>query len=315
MARIDGNEIRFRADDFDCRQIFTCGQCFRWKKDGEWWKGVAGGRFLAIKSGLPGNEIVVRGDVSAKPDGGGSGEIDGFWKNYFDLDTDYGEIKAYLAGTDENLKNAVKFGSGIRILRQEPFETLISFIISANNNIPRISKCIEKLCEKYGKPIGTDPDNGRTIFAFPEPETLAALSPEEVSEVCHAGYRSPYIVKAAGQFIDRGGNIDHPETYIGVGPKVASCVNLFTGRDMNSFPVDVWVRRLIGELYFEGREEPSVREVCEFVKEHFPKYGGYAQQYLFYWRRETDKTGDNGADISAGKRAEKDTEHDICAEQ
>jgi N-glycosylase/DNA lyase len=300
-------EILFRAADFDCRQIFTCGQCFRWKKDGEWWKGVAGGRFLKIRSGLPGGFIAAAGDVRDPGEescgGGDSGAgaaageagLGRFWRNYFDLDTDYGVIKEYLGGTDENLKKAAEYGSGIRLLRQEPFETLISFIISANNNIPRISKCIEALCRKYGRAIGVDPDNGETLYAFPESEALAALTPEEVSETCHAGYRCPYIVKAARQYIERGGDIDRPETYIGVGPKVAACVSLFTGKDFDSFPVDVWVRRLIGELYFSEPGEacpeggPSVREVQDFVKEHFPKYGGYAQQYLFYWRRDTDK--------------------------
>lgn len=282
MAKADPKELIFREPDLDCRQIFTCGQCFRWKEENGWWKGVAGGRYLKIRSD----------GVTVTVIGADRRDFDLFWRGYFDLDTDYSAIKRYLSGIDPNLEAATRFGGGIRLLRQEPFETLISFIISANNNIPRIGKCVETLCRRYGKAIGADPDNGEAVYAFPEPEALARLSAEEISDVCHAGYRSPYIVKAARQYIDRGGDISEPETYTGVGPKVAACVKLFTGADMDSFPVDVWVRRLISELYFtdlkEG-EEPSLRRVNEFIKEHFTKYGGYAQQYLFYWRRESGR--------------------------
>ena len=277
----EGGEYTYEVKDFDCRQIFTCGQCFRWRPCGEWWKGVALGKWLRLRSDAEKGTVTVCGD--------GADDFFGTWGDYFDLGTDYSEIKRSLADHDGHLRAATSFGGGIRLLKQEPFEALISFIISANNNIPRISKCIDVLCSKYGRMIGTDPDSGEPVYAFPEPEKLAALTPEEISDVCHAGYRSPYIVSAAKKYIDLGGDLSDPEQYPGVGPKVAACIKLFTGSDMNAFPVDVWVRRLVTELYFEernGAEEPSVAEIKRFVAEHFPEYGGYAQQYLFYWRRE-----------------------------
>ena len=234
----------YKIEDFDCRRIFTCGQCFRWKQDGEWWKGVARGRQLKLRSDRESGTVTVCGE--------GADRFLEDWGDYFDLDTDYAGIREYLSGLDSCLKEATDYGKGIRLLRQEPFETLISFIISANNNIPRISKCIDVLCARFGDIIGIDPDSEGPVYAFPEPEKLAALTPETISEVCHAGYRSPYIVAAARKYIDLGGDLSDPEIYPGVGPKVAACIKLFTGSDMNAFPVDVWVRRLIQELYFEG---------------------------------------------------------------
>lgn len=277
--------VVYKIEDFDCLRIFTCGQCFRWRQDGEWWKGVARGRQLKLRSDRENGTVTVCGE--------GAERFLQDWGDYFDLNTDYAKIRGYLAGLDSNLREATEYGKGIRLLRQDPFETLISFIISANNNIPRISKCIDVLCARFGDIIGIDPDSEGPIYAFPEPEKLSVLTPETISEVCHAGYRSPYIVAAARKYIDLGGDLSDPEIYPGVGPKVAACIKLFTGSDMNAFPVDVWVRRLIQELYFGGESggyEPSVPEIRKFVAEHFPEYGGYAQQYLFYWRRDQAKT-------------------------
>ena len=270
------NSVVLETRNTELEQIFTCGQCFRWKRIGNVWQGTAGGRFLTAEQ--RGNEIILTG--------AGKAEFDAFWRVYFDFDTDYTGIKNELSGIDTNLAKAVDFGGGIRLLRQEPFETLISFIISANNNIPRISRCVEALCRAYGAFIGEEPVSGQPVFAFPSPEALAGTTPEEVSELTHAGYRCPYIVNAAKRFIERGGDLSDPESYPGVGPKVAACIKLFTGADTESFPVDVWVRRLIGELYFgNGETDPDAGAVRKFVSEHFTRLGGYAQQYLFYWRR------------------------------
>ncbi|MBQ2306660.1 MAG: hypothetical protein II184_04010 [Clostridia bacterium] len=273
-----------KAEHFDCGQIFTCGQCFRWHPDKAapgWWTGVVRGRVLKIKSDVDAGTVSVAGCSRE--------EFDAEWRQYFDLDTDYGAIGKYLSGMDEKLAAAVGYGSGIRILRQEPFEMLISFIISANNNIPRITKCIETLSRRFGEEICVDPDTGEVFYAFPTPEALAAATPEQISEACHLGYRCPYIVAAAQQYIDRGGDLSDPESYTGVGPKVASCIRLFTGADTDAFPVDVWVRRLITELYFPGAGEPSLAEINQFIKTYFTRFGGYAQQYLFFWRRGIEK--------------------------
>ncbi|MBR5721909.1 MAG: 8-oxoguanine DNA glycosylase [Clostridia bacterium] len=259
-------------NDFDCRQIFTCGQTFRWKEENGWWTGVAHGRKIKIRTET--GKLLIKGSDN--------GDFDNVWHDYFDLPTDYSKIKKYLSESDPFLALATAAGGGIRLLKQEPFETLITFIISANNNIPRITKCVNALCDAFGEEICID-EIGRTVHAFPKPERLAALSADDISEATHAGYRCPYIVTAAREFIDRGGDISKPETYMGVGPKVASCVKLFTGQDMDAFPVDVWVKRLISELYFD--HEPGLAEINDFIKTHFALYGGYAQQYLFYWRR------------------------------
>lgn len=282
-----------KADHFDCYQIFTCGQCFRWRPEDPanaaegWWKGIVRGRQLRVKSDRAAGLVYVSGCDRA--------EFDTVWREYFDLDTDYGAIGGYLSGMDEKLAAAVRYGSGIRILRQEPFETLISFIISANNNIPRITKCIEALSRRFGEAIGVDDATGEVLYAFPTPEALAAATPEQISESTHLGYRCPYIVSAARQYIDRDGDLSDPESYTGVGPKVASCIQLFTGVNTDSFPVDVWVRRLITELYFPGTAEPSLAEINGFIKSYFTKYGGYAQQYLFFWRRGLEKGGADNA--------------------
>lgn len=269
------NKLSFKVSDFDCLQIFDCGQCFRWRDLGsDRWQGVVSGRIATVW---------LEGDILYIEEEGGAGDSRAFWYNYFDLGTDYGEIKRTLAARDAHLANAIQYGTGIRILRQEPFETLISFIISANNNIPRIKGCIENLCRAFGGKISGD------LYSFPAPETLAALTAADISDACHTGYRSPYIVAASKQFIERGGSVADPLSYMGVGPKVAACVSLFTGSDTASFPVDVWVRRILNELYFD--HEPSKTEISDFVEKTFGSYGGYAQQYLFYWRRIVDEGG------------------------
>ena len=154
---------------------------------------------------------------------------------------------------------------------------------------------IEALSRRFGEAIGVDDATGEVLYAFPTPEALAAATPEQISESTHLGYRCPYIVSAARQYIDRDGDLSDPESYTGVGPKVASCIQLFTGVNTDSFPVDVWVRRLITELYFPGTAEPSLAEINGFIKSYFTKYGGYAQQYLFFWRRGLEKGGADNA--------------------
>lgn len=272
--------------DFDCRQIFECGQSFRFEMTADgWWQGVAGGKMIA-----------VRNDESFLYIKGASEEdVRNYWVQYFDLERDYGKLKAMFATQDPHLAQAVAVGGGIRILKQEPFETLISFIISANNNIPRIRGCIERLCRNFGEPIACPWETGKIFYAFPTPEVLAAATPEEISVKCHTGYRSAYIVESAKRYLAREGAMSDLRTYAGVGPKVEACVALFAGLRTDAFPVDVWVRRVLEELYFDHR--PTEKEISAFVLEHFGKMAGYAQQYLFYWRRIVDKNGLNTQDI------------------
>lgn len=278
------SEFFLKMPGFRCDQTFDCGQAFRWRQQGGVWHCVASGKILLVREVSGGAEVTVFHDSSESRE-----TIELFLNNYFDMGTDYESLMAELASKDRYMAEAVKYGSGIRLLRQDPFETLISFIISANNNIPRIKKIIENLCRKYGAEIslagnisGPDFPEG-SFYAFPEPGALASISEAELSDVTHAGYRCAYIINSASQFISRHGDISVPEQYMGVGPKVASCISLFTGTDMKSFPVDVWVRRVIGELYLG--ENNSKKAVAEFGEKYFGNLAGYAQQYLFYWRR------------------------------
>ena len=212
-----------------------------------------------------------------------TGGDEAFWREYFDLDTDYSAIKSALTVSDPAISEATRYGSGIRILRQDLFETIISFIISQNNNIPRIRKNIESICEAYGKPIGEA--WGRMWHAFPEPEALAGADIDELNSM-KLGYRSEYI-KAAGQrFLEESQPESREEVlnYLGVGPKVANCIMLFGLRQTDAFPVDTWVKHIMNDMY--GFDENDVRGMTDHAHERFGALAGYAQQYLFYYYRD-----------------------------
>lgn len=214
-------------------------------------------------------------------------DFENFWRNYFDLDTRYDEL--FKQSQDANLQTAIKKFSGLKILRQDPFETLISFIISANNNIGRIKGIIERLCEKYGSKIET---KDGAYYSFPTPAQLAKATISELKAL-GCGYRAPYIAETA-QAISGGfdlkalKNMEYEEAkkrllmLKGVGTKVADCILLFSLGHYNAFPKDVWVKRVMNELY---NVSGSDRQVQQFAEEKFGKYAGIAQQYLFYAAR------------------------------
>lgn len=279
----DNNIILDGVRDFELRHIFECGQCFRWNSlpEGGWF-GTAYGRALLIEQN-GGSVVLYDTDRAA---------FDAVWRDYFDLSRDYGEIKQRLSG-DAVLAEAAKFGGGIRILRQEPFEMLISYIISASNNIPRIKGIIERLCENFGE---TREYMSRTYYTFPTAEKIAALTPGEIS-VIRAGFREKYILAAARGVAD--GSIDlaaisalsYSEAkselmkITGVGSKVSDCILLFGMAKTSGFPIDVWIKRIMEHCYFDGGErQPG--EIAALAQEKFGELGGFAQQYLFYWARE-----------------------------
>lgn len=278
--------------DFDPDQIFDCGQCFRWEKDSEGlWQGITGGRrawvcFEAAAGGSgcagdAGGTLTISDSLLASGDCSES-EALAYWRHYLDLDRDYGAIKEILAEGDPVMAEAISYGSGIRILRQDPWEALLSFIISQNNNIPRIKKCIESLAEALG-------EEGM----LPLPEVLAKAELADLAG-CRLGYRDKYLIEAAGQFVEWG----MPETaeelqkFSGVGPKVANCIALFGLGLVDSFPIDVWMRRVMNRLY--GFDEKDVKGMAAFAAEKFAPYGGIAQQYLFYFI--THKGVDKGSE-------------------
>ncbi|MBO4898246.1 MAG: DNA-3-methyladenine glycosylase 2 family protein [Clostridia bacterium] len=272
----------FEAESFDPAAIFTCGQCFRWREqpDGSF-TGVALGRVLNVSK--KGNEVLLSGCTKD--------EFDSLWHRYFDLDRDYKTIKRTLS-KNPKLKSAVKYGGGIRILRQEFFETLLSFIISANNNIPRIQGIIENMSRLWGEKTVFE---NKEYYAFPEPSALSGITAGDLAPL-RAGYRAAYLEKTVKSYLR--GDIVYEElcemptdkarralmSLCGVGPKVADCILLFSLGRFDVFPTDVWVKRVMAEL-FSCAEKDACKKGCEM----FGEYAGIAQQYLFYERREQSR--------------------------
>lgn len=281
----DGALVFTGVRDFDCAEIFDCGQCFRWEpeQDGSY-SGIAGGvcanvRFEADDPGaMPGTSsgrVLIRGLC-----GSDAGDPE-FWSRYLDLNRDYGMIKVRLTADDPVMAEAIGFGSGIRILNQDLWETIVSFIISQNNNIPRIKGCIGRLAEGFGERCAGG-------FDLPTAETLASLSVDDLAPV-RLGYRARYLIETAKCVAENGlpGSFGELSALCGVGPKVANCIALFGMGIRDSFPIDVWVRRVMAECY--GFDENDMKGMAAFARERFGELGGYAQQYLFYYIREKSK--------------------------
>ena len=283
--------------DFDLVHTFECGQCFRWEKqeDGSY-TGVAMGCIVNIRYDAdaldPAPEdsnctesacFANAGDFDA-PTGRltitpcTEEEYNKIWRPYLDLDRDYGAIKKTLSQNDDIMKSACEYGYGIRILKQDLWETIVSFIISQNNNIPRIKGCIERLSDNFGEPIGRRHD-------IPSPDILAALTVDDLAPV-RLGYRAKYLIETAKTACGNGlpEDFDELSALCGVGPKVASCIALFGMQDYASFPIDVWVMKVMHDLY--GLPEGNKKAMAAFAHEHFGELGGFAQQYLFYYMRD-----------------------------
>lgn len=263
------------SDDFDMDRIADSGQCFRWEKtDPDTFRILAGRSCLYMKDLGQGRYAL---DCSRQA-------FEGFWQNYFDLTENYGRIRAMIdPEKDPFLIKASRAEKGIRILRQDPWEMLITFIISQNRNIPAIRRSVELLAESCGEKM-TD-GRGRAYYAFPEPEAAASLTETEL-KACRLGYRCRYV-KAAAQDVLWGRidlealkEADEDQTLrtltglLGVGVKVASCISLFGLHHTDAFPVDVWVRRILEERYPEG-----------YPFERYSPYNGIFQQYMFAYYR------------------------------
>lgn len=269
------NGVAFRGvSDISLADCLCCGQAFRWKPSGAGFFGVALGR--AVYTELLGNTLVLNG-IHIEDAAG--------FARYFDLERDYGAIKARYAH-DIYLRQGMEYAPGLRVLRQPPFETLISFIISANNNVGRITGIIDTVCRRYGKPVGGGYD-------FPAPEALAGLTEDDL-KACGAGYRARYIIGTARMVAD-GFELDAlaEEPFVearktltalpGVGQKVADCVALYGLGFVESFPADVWMKRVLCGLYgYRGKNDSDMRA---FVDEKFGADAGIAQQYLFHYVR------------------------------
>ena len=273
------------AKSFEPVHIFECGQCFRWNKeeDGSY-TGVIKNSVINVKK--IGNDVNFTGVCDEN--------IKKICEEYFNLQTNYEGIKEKLSNIDVYLKNSIEYGNGIRILKQDLWETLLSFIISANNNIPRIKTIIERIAKKYGNRIEY---RNKMYYTFPTPEMLQNASIDDFRGL-GLGFRDVRIYETVQRTLK--GEIDleklkqEENTEVlrkklleipGVGPKVADCVMLFALNRFDVFPVDVWVKRVISELYFNKKEQtPNV--IHEFAEKQYGNLAGLAQQYLFYWRRE-----------------------------
>ena len=257
-------------EEFDLPHTLDCGQAFRWKVDENGlWNGVAYGKQLTLEKLENGTVVLYNTNKE---------DYENIWKDYFDFDRNYSEIVKILS-QNETLKKACEYSYGIRILNQEPFETLCSFIISQNNNIKRIKGIIERLCENFG-------EEKEGYYTFPTAEKLASLTLDDLA-VLRSGFRAKYLLdaakKVANNEIDlsilKDMPLDEARNELmkikGVGPKVADCCLLFSHRHTEAFPKDVWIKRAM-EILFQG-ELPECAE----------KYAGIAQQYIFFYARDT----------------------------
>jgi putative DNA glycosylase (DNA repair protein) len=286
MEKID---YRIKSDSFELADVFDCGQCFRWniENDGSY-TGVFKKSVLNVKK--IDDEVIFNGVNYGTTDS--IEEIN----HYFDLNRNYDELKSKLEKIDDYMKNSIEFGKGIRILNQDLWETIISFIISANNNIPRIKGIIDRLSEKYGEKLEYA---GREYYSFPEPIALKDVSVSEYRSL-GLGFRDIRLFETTQKVLNNEfdlngqGNLDTATVYknllelSGVGLKVADCILLFSDlKRFDVFPIDVWIRRVMNDLYIHNDDETKVSKVQiqKLADEKFGDLKGLAQQYLFYWRR------------------------------
>ena len=293
MQNIEMKEQQYilkNVKSFEPKHIFECGQCFRWDEetDGSY-TGIVKENVISVK----------KVDNNVMFSSLGADNLETLVTDYFDLNRNYEEIKSKLSQIDEFLENSIKYGSGIRILNQDLWETIISFIISANNNIPRIKGIINRMSQKYGTQIDW---KGKSYYTFPTVENLAKATVQDLRAL-GLGFRDVRVFETTHKILNKEADLEkmHNEpdtkkvrdillTLSGVGPKVADCILLFsTLKRFDVFPIDVWVRRVMNELYIKNSDETKVnkKEIEKLAAEKFGNLEGIAQQYLFYWKRDT----------------------------
>ena len=268
-----------KAANFNLADTLDCGQAFRWHENEGKWYGIAHGKRLCLYN--EGDDIVIEG--ADKED------FDNIWRTYFDLDRDYGAVIATVSA-DNRLNKICARTSGIRILKQDPWEALCSFIISQNNNIPRIKGIVERLCQNFGE------DLGGGAYSFPSAEKIATLTVEDLAPL-RSGFRAKYIIDAAKkvadgsvplyelQGVDKDSAAASLMSITGVGPKVAACALLFGCGHIECFPVDVWIRRAMEVMFSDGLPDYAL------------PYAGIVQQYIFHYARLTGLDADKMGEI------------------
>lgn len=304
-------EITIETNDFDLEKTLFSGQAFRWKKIGDAYRGYIDHTFvIAYEKTLSDSSVSDEMDVLTKWSEGnqlsdfhdrrkfgfklyGEPLTEERIRSYFDLNRDYAPILQALSEKDEHLNAAIAFGKGLRIMKQPEFEMLITFILSSNNNIPKITMTVEALCEKFGRYLGEFED--QSLYGFPTMEELKNASEDDL-KVKAIGYRAKSVYETvqaiahrqidltAAYALSHEDRIKWLEQFYGVGLKVASCIALFGYADDTAFPVDTWVKKVLAQLYGVEKGHEA------FVKKYFDEHPGIAQQYLFYYIRESKNT-------------------------
>lgn len=277
------DELKIKVDCFNLKYTLECGQCFRWKNNNDYYVGVIKDRVIKIRQ--DGDYIYVRSNEQK--------DLEKVVKEYFELEKDYSSIEKRIASLDDYVKKALKNTSGMRHLKQDFFETIISYIISANNNIPRISKSVNEISKRYGKKIEFDDEE---YYLFPTPEQLKDVTIDDY-RACGVGFRDKYIYNTVKRINNKEidlvkmQDMDTPSlrkellSLMGIGPKVADCILLFSCGRQEVFPIDVWVERVMKKLYFNDKNI-SKEEILKYASDNFGNDAGIVQQHLFYNIRE-----------------------------
>lgn len=274
--------ITIKDNSINLKDTITCGQCFRFfEEEDNSFTIILSDRVINIKQ--IDNELII---ISNNED-----NLENIIKEYFDLNTNYEEINKYLLSLDDKLKEAITDSKGFKILRQDPFEVLISYIISQNNNVKRIMKSVDKLALKYGE---KSEFNNKIYYLFPKYEKLKDISIDDLKDI-GVGFRDSYIINALDLIKNNTINLDkingmstdealsYLELIKGVGPKVASCILLFAYHKYDVFPVDTWVTKAMLVLY--PNIESNQNKIIEFAKEKYGIYSGVALQYMYHYMR------------------------------
>ena len=277
--------LEIKVKCFNLKYTLECGQCFRWKRveaSKERYIGVIKDRVIDIEQIK--DRLIIYSDKEEN--------LEEVVKEYFDLNKDYSSLEEKISLIDENILKSVKNTSGIRILNQDLFETLISYIISANNNIKRISKSVDKISEMFGKEVEYD---NKSYYLFPKLEELSRATVEDLLS-CGVGFRAKYIKNTVKELMENKSIlIQLPNmttnrareillSFMGVGPKVSDCILLFSLKKTEVFPIDVWVKRVMEKIYFKCNV--TMKEISKYARENFGEDAGIIQQHLFYNVRE-----------------------------
>lgn len=280
---MDGSRALFRVWDYDLASTLNSGQAFRWVPYNDGWEGVVGNHWVWLQQTSTGIEARTARPVQCWD----------WLRDYLQIDVDVRSILQSFP-KDQPMRAAVRACRGLRLLRQDTWECLASFICSSNKQIVQIRQIIAMLCERYGQPVDV-PSGHPPAFAFPTPATLAQCTENELRE-CRMGFRAPHVRNAAIEVASGRLRLDSlaelpldsaRQALVrlrGVGLKIADCVLLFSGIHPQAFPLDTWIRRALSKLYFPGRRVTD-KQLREFAASHFGPWAGYAQQYLFHYTR------------------------------